>query len=131
MTIVYNSKRLKWMAIWLFILLSIGALPSWREISESSQVDSLIRYQNEICLIVEGQLEQHIEGLYGVPQELELPNIVISNLRAKYASSPTRTDLGVQVLDEALISCITRKKYQSLIDKIYSAVYPNKFSSAD
>ena len=131
MTISYRSKRLKWTVLLIVVLVCYKAFPTPRELRELSEIDTLIERQNQICSMIEGSLQNRIESLYGVPQELQIPNIVMWNLRAKYVSSSIHTDAGVEALDEALFACTTRKKYKDLVDKIYDAVYPGRYMSAD
>ena len=131
MTISYNSKRLKWTVLLVVILVCYEAFPTPRELRELSEIDTLIQRQNQICSMIEESLQNRIESLYGVPQELQIPNIVIWNMRARYVSSSVHTEAGVQALDEALFACTTRKEYKNLVDKIYEAVYPGRYRSAD
>lgn len=131
MTISYNSKRLKWTVLLVVILVCYEAFPTPRELRELSEIDTLIQRQNQICSMIEESLQNRIESLYGVPQELQIPNIVIWNMRARYVSSSVHTEAGVRALDEALFACTTRKEYKNLVDKIYEAVYPGRYRSAD
>lgn len=131
MAISYSSKRLKWTFLLIVVLVFYKAFPTPRELRELSEIDTLIQRQNQICSMIEGSLQNRIESLYGVPQELQIPNIVMWNLRTRYVSSSVHTEAGVRALDEALFACTTRKEYKNLVDKIYDAVYPDRYKSAD
>ena len=131
MTVVYSSKRLRWMAFWVFVFLFGGAFPSQGELFSISDIDALIDNQNRVCSMIEKRLEAKIAGLYGVPQDLQIPNEVVQDLRSRYTSSNVRTDSGVRNLDEALFACTMRPKYQRLLDKIYEGVYPKRSLSSD
>ena len=132
MTVVISSRVLKWTLVLVFAMF-VGSLvlPKPQELVRDFQIQLLIEEQNKICGMLEAELEASIHQLYGVPQDLILPKSVQENFRLRYASSKAFTEEGARSLDDAILACTVRTKWQSLVDRISEGAFPHRYQSAD